>query len=70
MTTYNITVNKTEKATTTSFEAMKAFIKSFSGECNWSVDYIENNEVLNLKASGMNSRATFSECLISFRFGR
>lgn len=70
MTTYNITVNETEKATTTSFDAMCAFIENITDVTSWNLDMDEDGVETNLRGSGINARYSFSECKITYRMGR
>jgi len=70
MTTYTITVNDTETATTTNFDTMIAFIDSIRGIDSWNLDYTENGRTLNMASRGINASANFSECVRTSRMGR
>ena len=70
MTTYTITVNDTETATTTNFDTMIAFIDSIRGIDSWNLDYTENGRTLNMANRGINAYANFSECVKTSRMGR
>ena len=70
MTTYEITVNETEKATTTNFNTMVAFVRSFDEVEKWSVTTITDGIKYPLSASGINCMSEFTNSLEVYSFGR
>ena len=71
MTTYKITVNETETATTSNFDTMFAFVDSIRGINSWSLEIVEDGKLSSLGNSHpINAGANFYYCVETCRMGR